>query len=410
MASSHVDNPTPHRSLSDVLAADGQRLMATYPRMPVVLVRGNGTRVWDECGAEYLDFTAGLCVNVLGHCAPAVRAALEEQAGQLIHISNAFHSLPQLDLAELLLASSCFDRVFFVNSGAEANECAFKLARKWGKLRRGGAFEIITADSSFHGRTLAAVAASGHVSRDGFEPLPEGFPKVPYGDLAALAAAIGPRTAAVMLEPVLGARGVYPAERSYLEGVRRLCDECDVLLAFDEVQSGMGRTGTLWAYQGYGVEPDIMTIAKGLGGGIPIGACLARANASVFQWLDHGSTFGGNPLACRVAHRVLREVIDQELPARAARIGGRLRAALEALRARPGSGIKEIRSTGLWFGIDLMEQKALLLANALRSRGVLINLTESFACIRFSPPLTVSEDECDRFVAAFAAAMQELAT
>jgi acetylornithine/N-succinyldiaminopimelate aminotransferase len=399
----------PQRSLSDVITADGRNLMATYPRMPVVLVRGSGTRVWDESGVEYLDFTAGLCVNVLGHCAPAVRAAIEEQAGQLIHTSNAFYSLPQLELAELLVASSCFDRVFFVNSGAEANECAFKLVRKWGKRHRGGAFEIVTADSSFHGRTLAAVAASGHVSRDGFEPLPEGFRQVPYGDLEALAAAIGERTAAVMLEPVLGARGVIPAERAYLHGARRLCDERGLLLVFDEVQSGMGRTGTLWAYQGYGVEPDVMTIAKGLGGGVPIGACLARSNAAVFQWLDHGSTFGGNPLACRVALGVLREVIEQELPARAARLGARLREALEELRARPGSGIREIRSAGLWFGIDLYEQKALPLAGALKQRGILVNLTESFACIRISPPLTVSEEECDRFVSALAGAMQELA-
>ena len=284
-------------------------LMQTGRRLPVTFVRGRGCLVYDESGREYLDMVAGIAVNLLGHAHPDVAAAVARQAQTLIHTSNLYFTQPQVALAQRLVELSFPARVFLCNSGAEANETAIKLARKWGSRNRGGAFEIITTTGSFHGRTLATVTAGGQPKySDPFQPLPTGFVHVDYNDLEAIKSATTDKTVAVMLEPVMGEIGVIPAAGGYLEGVRRWCDQKDLLLILDEVQTGLGRTGRWFAHQHHGITPDVMTLAKGLGGGVPIGACLAAPKADVFEPGDHGSTFGGNPLACMAALAVLHVV------------------------------------------------------------------------------------------------------
>src|SRR5229473_7345272 len=287
-------------------------LMQTGRRLPVTFVRGRGCLVYDDAGNEYLDLVAGIAVNLLGHAHPEVAAALTAQAKALIHTSNLYYTEPQVELARRLVELSFPSRVFLCNSGAEANEAAIKIARKWGGRHRDGAFEIITTAGSFHGRTLATVTAGGQAKySDPFKPLPEGFVHVPYNDLDAIRAATNARTVAVMLEPVMGEIGVVPAKPGYLAGVRRWCDDQGLLLILDEVQTGLGRTGRWFAHQHHGITPDVMTLAKGLGGGVPIGACLANPRADVFEPGDHGSTFGGNPLACAAAIAVL-SVIERD--------------------------------------------------------------------------------------------------
>src|SRR6202140_2558431 len=278
-----------------------QYLMQTGRRLPVTFVQGEGCLLYDEEGKEYLDLVAGIAVNVLGHAHPDIARALTGQAHILVHASNLYYTRPQAELARRLVELSFPSRVFLCNSGAEANEAAIKLARKGGTKNREGAFEIITADGSFHGRTLATVTAGGqHKYSDPFKPLPEGFVHVPYNDLDAIKAATNVRTVAVMLVPVMGEIGIIPAAKGYLEGVRKWCDEKNLLLILDEVQTGIARTGRWFAYQHHGFNPDGMTLAKGLGGGVPIGACLASPRADVFEPGDHGSTFGGKPLGCTV--------------------------------------------------------------------------------------------------------------
>src|SRR5262249_820885 len=274
-------------------------LMQTGRRLPVTFVRGSGCLVYDDMGREYLDMVAGIAVNLLGHAHPDVVASLSKQAATLMHTSNLYFTQPQVELARKLADLSFPSRVFFCNSGAEANEAAIKLARKWGAKNRDGAFEIITTTGSFHGRTLAAVTAGGQPKySDPFKPLPGGFLHAPYNDAAAIEAATTDKTVAVMLEPVMGEIGVIPAAPGYLRRVRGWCDEKNLLLILDEVQTGLGRTGRWFAHQHAGIAPDVMTLAKGLGGGVPIGACLANPRADVFEPGDHGSTFGGNPPAC----------------------------------------------------------------------------------------------------------------
>ena len=273
--------------------------MRTVTRVPVTLVRGKGARVWDDKGKKYLDFVGGWAVNSLGHCHPVLVKALTEQAKTLIQTSNQFYTIPQLQLAELLIKNSCLDRVFFCNSGAEANEGAVKLARRYGKLHLNGAYNIITTFESFHGRTLAMVAATGQNKfQEPYIPLPDGFVNVNYNDIEAIKKATTAQTCAVMLEPIQGEGGVNVPDDNYLKEVRAWCDEKGILLILDEIQTGIGRIGTLFGYEQFGVEPDIMTLAKGLGSGVPIGALLAKEKASVFSPGDHGSTFGGNPLVC----------------------------------------------------------------------------------------------------------------
>ncbi len=368
--------------------------MGVFKRLPVELARGQGAYVYDTEGREYLDFVAGIAVNLLGHGHPRLTQAIAEQAARLIHVSNLYYSEPQVRLAQALIERAFPSRVFFGNSGAEANECAIKIARKWGKLNRGGAFEIITARDSFHGRTLATAAATGQPKYSApFSPLPPGFVHVPFNDLEAIRAATNPSTVAVMLEPIQGEIGVIPADPGYLQAVRAHCDEHGLLLIFDEVQTGMARTGTWYGYQQYEVVPDVMTLAKGLGGGVPIGACLAAPRADVLEPGDHGSTFGGNPLACAAGLAVIAAVEEEDLLGNAREMGGLL-----AERLAEVPGVKLVRGRGLMRAAVLEHPEAAAVQLACLERGLIVN-----ACapdvIRLVPPLVIGEREVERAVA-----------
>ncbi len=365
-------------------------LMQTGRRLPITFVRGRGCVLFDDAGREYLDLVAGIAVNLLGHAHPDVVAAVSKQAGQLIHTSNLYFTQPQVELARRLVALSFPSRVFFCNSGAEANEAAIKLARKWGARNRDGAFEIITTTGSFHGRTLAAVTAGGqHKYSDPFKPLPEGFVHVPYNDIEAIQSATSPKTVAVMLEPVMGEIGVIPAAAGYLKSVREWCDKQNLLLVLDEVQTGLGRTGRWFAHQHAGITPDVMTLAKGLGGGVPIGACLANARADVFEPGDHGSTFGGNPLACAVAATVLHVIERDGLVGHAAEMGDLLHSSLQDL------GAKEVRGVGLMQAFEFEGAKAKPFQQACLEAGLVVNAVDDHS-VRLVPPLIVSGPQIDR--------------
>ena len=367
-------------------------LMQVGRRLPVTFVRGQGCLVYDEAGHEYLDLVAGIAVNLLGHAHPEVVAALAGQAKTLIHTSNLYYTQPQVELARRLVELSFPSRVFFCNSGAEANEAAIKIARKWGARHRDGAFQIITTTGSFHGRTLAAVTAGGQPKySDPFKPLPEGFMHVPYNDLDAIKAATGARTVAVMLEPVMGEIGVVPATPGYIAGVRKWCDEQGLLLILDEVQTGLGRTGRWFAHQHHGITPDVMTLAKGLGGGVPIGACLASPRADVFQPGDHGSTFGGNPLACAAALAVLHVIERDGLVGHAAEMGEMLHAAIQTL------GGKDVRGLGLMQAVEFEEPRAKAFQQACLDARLVVNAVDDNS-IRFVPPLIITAEQIDRAV------------
>jgi acetylornithine/N-succinyldiaminopimelate aminotransferase len=384
--------------MSDWMAVESKLFMQTGKRMPVVILRGEGTRVWDDQGKEYLDFFGGPSTVSLGHCHPEVVTALTEQAQTLIHVSNTVYSVPQLRLAELLVESSCLDRVYFCNSGAEANEGAIKLARKWGRERKNGSCEIICAESSFHGRTLAAVTATGTDKyKAPFAPLPEGFVHVPFSDIEALRRATGPNTCAVLLEPIQGEGGVNVPDDDYLRQVRAWCDEQNLLLILDEIQTGIGRTGSLFAYQQCGAEPDVMTLAKGLGSGVPLGAVLSKEHCSVFTPGDHGSTFGGNPLACHVGYTVLKYIIDHDIPGQVAKKGRYLADRLHGLEDRHAS-VTEVRGKGLLWALELDGETAEEMSLACLREGLIVNHVKPTA-LRLAPPLTVSEAEIDRAVA-----------
>jgi acetylornithine/N-succinyldiaminopimelate aminotransferase len=371
-----------------------KHLMTFAKRYPVALVRGEGTRVWDSDGKEYLDFTGGIAVTALGHCHPKVVGTLREQAATLLHVSNLFHIPQQAQLAALLCEHSFADRVFFSNSGAEANETAIKLARKWAKEHgssdRG---DIISMRGGFHGRTLATVTATAQEKyHHGFEPLPGGFKYVAFNDLKALERAIDSRTAAVLVEPIQGEGGINVPDDGYLPGMRKLCDEAGILLVFDEIQTGMGRTGRLWAYEHSGITPDIMTVAKALANGVPIGATLATDDvARVFTPGTHGSTFGGNPLATAVGLTVFGTLIEDRLAERAGRMGKVLVQGLAAIRAKHPKAVKEIRGRGLLAGLDLVPPVADAVA-ACRERGLLV-LTAGDNTLRLAPPLIVTDNE-----------------
>lgn len=373
-----------------------ETVMNTYARLPFALVRGNGSYVWDAEGKKYLDMVSGIAVNNIGHCHPKVVEAIREQAPRLLHCSNLYWNEPQVRLAKLLTDNSCATKVFFCNSGAEANEGAIKLARKWSFSRYGsGRCEIISTYNSFHGRTLGALTATGQQKYQyGFEPLPEGFAYVPYNDLSALREAVTNKTCAVLLEPVQGEGGVFPAAPEYLAGVRSLCDEKDMLLILDEVQTGLGRTGTLFAYQRYGLEPDIFTLAKGLGGGVPIGAVAAKGEAAdTFQPGEHASTFGGNPLAAAAAIAALSVIIGEKLPQQAEEKGqyitGRF---LDMQKKYPV--IQTVRGTGLMLGIQLAVDAAPVVQKCLDA-GLLINAVQH-KVLRLVPPLNISRQNIDR--------------
>ena len=368
--------------------------MNTVERVPVTLVRGQGARVWDEDGREYLDFVGGWAVNSLGHCHPVVTEAVTEQAHTLTQASNQFYTVPQIRLAELLVENSCLDKVFFCNSGAEANEGATKLARRYGQRYLGGAYEIITTTGSFHGRTLAMVAATGQPKfQQPYFPLPTGFINVEYNNIEAIKAATTNQTCAVMLEPVQGEGGVNLPGDNYLTEVRAWCDQKGILLILDEIQTGMGRTGTLFAYEQYGIEPDIMTLAKGLASGIPIGAFLAKERASVFVPGEHGSTFGGNPVACAAGYATLKFIIDNDIAGNAKKVGQYLISKLESLRQK-FQFITDVRGCGLLVALEFNNDIAQSLVMACLDRGLLVNRVKPNA-LRFMPPLIIGRDEVD---------------
>ena len=363
-------------------------------RQPVVIARGEGTRVWDVEDKEYLDFTSGWAVNNVGHANSVVADAIAEQARTLLQTSNQFYTIPQLQLAEILVENSALDKVFFCNSGAEANEGAMKLARRYGAQKRNGAFEIVTALNSFHGRTMANVSATGQPHyQELFQPIPPGFSHVPFDDIEALKGAITDRTVAVMLEPVQAEGGVNIPSEGYLQNVRDFCDENELLLIFDEVQTGIGRLGTLFGYQSFGVEPDIMTLAKGLGGGVPIGAFMATDEAMAFQPGDHGSTFGGNALTCAAAYASTKYILDNDVVDNAATVGAYLGQGLNDLMSRYHF-ITEVRGMGCLWAMLFDSDITPAVVGACNDAGILLNPLRPNA-VRLMPPLTVTKEEID---------------
>ncbi len=369
----------------------------TSKRLPITLVRGEGSRVWDESGREYLDFVAGIAAVSLGHCHPDIVKAVTRQALELMHVSNYYYTVPQIKLAQLLCESSGLDKVFFCNSGAEAVEGCIKLARKWGKEKRNGAFEIIVAEGAFHGRTMATVTATGTEKyRAPFTPLLEGFVRVPFNDIEAIKKATTGKTVAVLLEPIQGEGGVNVPADDYLQKVRAWCDEAGILLILDEVQTGIGRTGRLFAHQLYGVLPDVMAVAKGLGGGFPIGAFLAKDHCAVLGVGEHGTTFGGNPLACQVGYTVLKYITDHDIPSQVAKKGEHLARRLHSLADRHPM-VTEVRGKGLLWAVELDREAAEEAVRLCLQEGLLANNVKPTA-LRLMPALTVSEEELDRAV------------
>ena len=374
-------------------------ILHTYDRYPVVIVRGEGARVWDIDGREYLDFVAGIAVCNLGHCHPRVVEALREQVGKLLHVSNLYYTQPQVELAQRICQYSFGTKVFFCNSGAEANEAAIKLARKYAKLRWGPErYEIITMYNSFHGRTLATLTATGQEKfQRGFEPLLPGFRYCPFDDLGAVEEAITERTCAVMVEPIQGEGGVRVPSEGYLRGLKEICRQKEVLLIYDEVQTGMGRTGKLFAHQHEGAPPDIMTMAKALGGGVPIGAMVTTDEvAQAFSAGDHASTFGGNPLAARAACAAFDVLLQERVLDNCERVGRYLREGLQGL-AFKFPKIREVRGRGLMVGVEFEGLSAKEVAKGCLERGVLINAIGE-RVLRLVPPLIITEVEVDRLL------------
>ncbi len=380
-------------------AANTDSLMYITNRPDIVFERGEGSWLVDHQGRRYLDFIQGWAVNCLGHCPPEITAALTEQAAKLLNPSPAFYNGPMVELAGLLTDNSCFDRVFFANTGAEANEGAIKLARKWGRLNRDGAFEIITFDHSFHGRTLATMSASGKAGWDTlYAPQVPGFPKADYNDIASVEALIGPKTVAVMLEPVQGEGGVIPADVEFLKALRELTRARGILLIVDEVQSGMGRTGKLFAYQHAGIEPDIMTLGKGIGGGVPLAALLAREEICCFVAGDQGGTYNGNPLMTAVGVAVIKRLLAPgflvEVEARGQYLAKRL------LELTAKHGLKGERGSGLLRALILDDERGPQIvadALAMQPTGLLLNAPRP-NLLRFMPALNVSETEIDQMI------------
>lgn len=375
-------------------------LMDTYYRMPVVLRKGRGVKVWSTNGKEYLDFVAGIAVNVLGHCHPKVVVAIQKQAQRLIHVSNLYYNEPQVKLAKLLVENSFADKVFFCNSGAEANEGAIKLARKYAKENlKADRFEIITAFNSFHGRTLATLTATGQERfQKGFEPLVPGFRYVEFNNLKDLESAINERTCAVMLEPIQGEGGIRLPSPEYLKGVREICDSHGILLILDEVQTGMGRTGKLFAYEHYGIKPDIMTLAKGLGNGVPIGAVLATDKvASAFKPGSHASTFGGNPLCSAAAIATIETILeDGFILDNCIRMGDYLLKGLREIKEEYSSFILDVRGKGLMIGMEMSLECSEIVKDCLE-RGLIINCTAGNV-LRFTPPIIVQKKDIDNML------------
>ena len=382
--------------MRDWVKLEQQYFMDTgHRRLGIILVRGEGARVWDETGREYLDFIVGWAACSLGHSHPVILKALEEQGGRLILGGYDVYTIPQIELAELLTSTSGLDKVFLCNSGAEANEGAVKLARKYGKLHTNGAYEVISALRGFHGRTLAMVAATGKPDYQvPFTPLPKGFTNVAYNDIRALEAAVKETTCAILLEPIQGEGGVIIPEDGYLKEVRNLCDARGLLLILDEVQTGCGRTGTLWGHEQFGVKPDIMTVGKGLGGGVPIAGIVVNGRAACFGPGDHGSTFGGNALCSAVACAVLRHMIEEDLPGNAARVGSYFRDRLIDLQEKYEI-IRAVRGRGLLVALEFTSPMALPVAQACRELGLLVNPLPPHT-VRFMPPLNIHYHDVDQ--------------
>ena len=382
----------------DVAALTDKFVAKTYARTPLALVKGRGVKVWDADGKEYLDFLAGIAVNSFGHCHPAIVKAIKQQAQTLMHVSNLYHMQPQSELARELCRNSFADRVFFCNSGAEANEAAIKLARRYGLEKLGGKYEIISTHNSFHGRTLATLTATGQEKvRAGYDPLPAGFRQVPFNKLDAMEAAIDEKkTVAILIEPIQAEGGVIVPNETYMLGLREICDQRRILLIFDEVQTGMGRTGKLFGYENFGVKPDIMTLAKALGGGLPLGAMLALEDvASSFGPGSHASTFGGNPVACAAGLAVMQLLKSGALK-NCVQMGKYFVKGLEALKKR-FSFIREIRGKGLLIGVEL-EIEGSKIVEGCMLEGLLMNCTAA-KVLRFVPPLTIKKNEIDRGLA-----------
>jgi len=379
----------------DLYTKDKENYLPTFNRFPIAFIKGKGSRLWDANGKEYIDLLAGIAVNNVGHCHPKVVKAIQEQAAQLMHISNFFVSPQQVALSELLVKISGLDRVFLTNSGAESVEGAIKIARKYGhKHGKGG--KIISMQNSFHGRTLATIATGQEKYQQGFGPIPTGFVQVPFNDFAAVEAAIDDNTAAVIVEPIQGEGGVVPAEKAYLEGLRKLCDEKGVLLIFDEIQCGIGRTGSWFAKDHFGVQPDIMTLAKGLGGGAPIGALLCNEKvANAIEYGDHGTTFGGNPLVAASAIATIEVINEEKLCKRASETSEWLRGKLNELIEKHDE-LESVRGLGLMLGVK-MKSEAKPYVMRLLEEGIVANAT-AINILRLVPALNISRDELNIFL------------
>ncbi|MDO6439021.1 acetylornithine transaminase [Cyclobacterium sp. 1_MG-2023] len=379
-----------HISNEYLYEEDKKNYLPTFKRFPLAFIKGKGSRLWDADGKEYIDMLAGIAVNNLGHCHPKVVEAVQDQAAELMHISNFFVSPPQVAVSKLLVDLTGLKHVFLTNSGAESVEGAIKIARKYAsKHNKGG--EIISMKNSFHGRTLATIATGQEKYQQGFAPIPAGFSQVAFNDVNALKAAINEKTAAVILEPIQGEGGIIPAEKEYLQQVRELCDEQNVLLIFDEIQCGVGRTGKLFAKEHFGIQPDIMTLAKGLGGGVPIGAFLCNEKVgNAIDFGDHGTTFGGNPLASAAALATLKAVLEEGLVERSFEKGNWIMNTIESWKAKHPM-IKEVRGMGLMIGI-VLDRPAAPIVKALLDDGIIVNGTAE-SVIRLVPPLNIPDED-----------------
>jgi acetylornithine/N-succinyldiaminopimelate aminotransferase len=384
------------KSTAELLEQAGRSILFTAIRPDIVMEKGQGMYLWDTDGKKYLDFIGGWAVNCLGHCPDVIADALSKQSSLLVNASPSFYNRQMIEFAKLLTDISCFDRVFFTSTGAEANEGAVKLARKYGSGSLGGAWEIITTINSFHGRTLAMMSATGKKHwEDLFKPKLPGFVHVPFNDIDAAEAAVNENTCAIMIEPVQGEGGVNLADEKYIEGLRRLCDEKGILLIFDEVQTGIGRTGEMFAYQHYGIEPDIMTLAKGIGGGFPLSAMLAKERLNIFDPGDQGGTYTGQPLAMAVGMAVVREVLERDLPGRAAIMGEYIIERLKGMSEK--YPLRNIRGKGLLTAFDLPDPIGEKIVSACLDEGLIINSPRPSA-IRLMPPLIVMKQHVDEMI------------
>ena len=389
-------------------ALEQKYYQGTFKRQPITLVRGEGTRVWDSDGKVYLDFVAGIAVNVLGHCHPAVVEAVQHQATQLVHVSNLYYNVRQVELAEQLSIQSKGMRSFFSNSGAEANEGAIKLARKYGRLHRNGAYEIISMEGSFHGRTLATTAATGQASYQAtWVPLPDGFKQVPFNNLEALKEATSEKTVGILVEAVQGEGGIWPTSREYMQGLRAWCDEQNLVLICDEVQAGMGRTGSFFSWEYYDIRPDIVTMAKGLAGGVPIGAMLTDPRTDIFTYGDHGTTFGGNPIACAAGVATIKTIVEGKLIENAANVGEYLRSQLEGL-CKKYAFTDSPRGRGLMRAVNVKHDLASVIVQKAMEHGLLLNSTGP-KTLRMIPPLILTTADIDEAIVLLDRALADVA-